>query len=109
MLFNKIIYLFFLIYFIYCAASVLYLFILSFSGRFFFRKKEGVRQQSLKRRIALLVPAYREDGIILSTANNLLSLDYPADRYSVYIIADSFQQDTLDQLRRLPLTVLEVS
>ena len=63
----------------------------------------------IKRKIAILVPAYREDGIILSTANNLLGLDYPSDRYTVYVIADSFQKETLEKLRRLPLTVLEVS
>jgi cellulose synthase/poly-beta-1,6-N-acetylglucosamine synthase-like glycosyltransferase len=63
----------------------------------------------LKRKIAVLVPAYREDGIILSTANNLLGLDYPADRYTVFIVADSFQPDTIERLGRLPLTVLEVA
>jgi cellulose synthase/poly-beta-1,6-N-acetylglucosamine synthase-like glycosyltransferase len=89
---------------------------LSFAGRFFSGK--GIDELSgdvvasgglVKRRIAVLVPAYREDGIILSTANNLLGLDYPADRYRVYIIADSFQKETVEQLGRLPLTVLEVS
>jgi cellulose synthase/poly-beta-1,6-N-acetylglucosamine synthase-like glycosyltransferase len=146
MLFSKIVYFFFLICFIYCAFSILYLFILSFAGRFFSGKgmddlsgdeltsenvgisgdelaseNEGISGDELasenvgisgvlvKRRIAVLVPAYREDGIILSTANNLLGLDYPADRYRVYIIADSFKKETVEQLRCLPLTVLEVS
>ena len=128
MLFGKIIYSFFIICFIYCAFSILYLFILSFAGRFFSRKKrpelpgrgagdfgggagdpgDGVGDP-VKRKIAVLVPAYREDGIILSTANNLLAQDYPAGRYAIYIIADSFQKETVEQLRRLPLTVLEVS
>jgi cellulose synthase/poly-beta-1,6-N-acetylglucosamine synthase-like glycosyltransferase len=110
MLFSKIIYFFFVICFIYCAFSVLYLFILAFSGRFFFRRKmDSLPVDPVKRKIAILVPAYREDGIILSTANNLLGLDYPSDRYTVYVIADSFQKETVDKLRHLPLTVLEVS
>jgi cellulose synthase/poly-beta-1,6-N-acetylglucosamine synthase-like glycosyltransferase len=110
MLFSKIIYFFFVICFIYSAFSVLYLFILAFSGRFFFRRKmDSLPADPIKRKIAILVPAYREDGIILSTANNLLGLDYPSDRYTVYVIADSFQKETLEKLRRLPLTVLEVS
>jgi cellulose synthase/poly-beta-1,6-N-acetylglucosamine synthase-like glycosyltransferase len=55
-----------------------------------------------KRRIAVLVPAYREDGIILSTARNLLQQEYPADRYRVYILADQFQPETVEALRALP-------
>jgi cellulose synthase/poly-beta-1,6-N-acetylglucosamine synthase-like glycosyltransferase len=62
-----------------------------------------------KRRIAILVPAYKEDGIILSTARNLLEQTYPADRFRVYILADSFQPETVVALRALPLDVLEVA
>ena len=73
-----------------------------------------------KRRIAVLVPAYKEDGIILSTARNLMQQTYTADRYGVYILADSFQPETVEALRALsqpnasrtnasPLEVLEVA
>jgi cellulose synthase/poly-beta-1,6-N-acetylglucosamine synthase-like glycosyltransferase len=55
------------------------------------------------------VPAYKEDGIILSTAEGLLSLDYPEELYDVYIIADSFQPATLEQLRRTRVKVVEVN
>jgi len=80
------------------------------SGRLFSRKKmDRLRPDDHKRRIAVLVPAYKEDGIILSTARNLLQQDYPADRYHVFIIADSFQPETIGVLKQLPLTVLEVS
>ncbi|MDP4218796.1 MAG: glycosyltransferase, partial [Bacteroidota bacterium] len=61
------------------------------------------------KRIAILVPAYMEDNVITFTAANLLNLDYPRELYDVYIIADSFRQDTLQALRRLPLYVFEVS
>ncbi len=62
-----------------------------------------------KKKIAVLVPAYKEDGIIFSTANSLLQLVYPKDMYDVYIIADSFQQQTLADLRQLSIHVFEVS
>ena len=61
------------------------------------------------KRIAVLVPAYKEDGIILATARNLVQLNYPSELYDVFIIADSFQEETLKQLRELPLCVIEVS
>lgn len=110
MLFNKIIYLCFLVCFVYCAGAVAYLFLLSLSGRLFSRKRmDRLAPDVLQRRIAVLVPAYKEDGIILSTARNLLQQDYPVDRYHVYIIADGFQPETIGILGQLPLTVLEVS
>jgi cellulose synthase/poly-beta-1,6-N-acetylglucosamine synthase-like glycosyltransferase len=110
MLLSKFIYIVYLVCFVYCALSVLYLFILSLSGRLFSgRKAMGHLRADPLKKIAVLVPAYREDGIILSTANNLLELDYPAELYTVFIIADSFQKETVEQLRQLPLTVFEVS
>lgn len=103
-------YLCFLICYVYCAGSVAYLLLLSLAGRLFSRKRmDRLPPDPEKRRIAVLVPAYKEDGIILSTANNLLKQDYPTDRCRVFIIADSFQAETVEALRSLPLTVLEVS
>jgi cellulose synthase/poly-beta-1,6-N-acetylglucosamine synthase-like glycosyltransferase len=45
----------------------------------------------------------------MSTARNLLDLDYPGDKYRVIIIADSFQPETMGALKALPLDVVEVS
>ena len=77
--------------FIYCALSVAYLFVFALAGRLFYRKEAGMSTNPVKR-IAILVPAHKEDGIILSTAKNLLSLDYPSHLFQVYILADSFQK-----------------
>lgn len=94
--------------FLYCALSVAYLFILSVWGRFFYRKRFSGTRPDPQTRIAVLVPAYKEDGIILSTAASLLRLDYPAHLYDIYFIADSFQAATLAELRILPVNVFEV-
>src|SRR5580658_1415973 len=100
----------YVIFFGYTTFSVLYFFLLSLSGRFFAKAVDiSTPAAAPLNRIALLVPAYKEDGIILSTADNLLSLDYPADLYTIYIIADGFQSATLEQLRGMPLKVMEVS
>ena len=104
---EKIAYLFYLLLFVFLAFSVIYLFVLSFAGRFR-RTRPSVIPGSPKNNIAVMVAAYKEDGIILSTAANLLALDYPADLYTVYILADSFQPETVQQLRRLPVEVIEV-
>jgi cellulose synthase/poly-beta-1,6-N-acetylglucosamine synthase-like glycosyltransferase len=105
----SILHILFEILFIYCALSVFYLLVLSVTGKFFYRKiYEGISENP-SRKVAILVPAYKEDNIIVSTATSLLRIDYPADLYDIYIIADSFQPATLQQLRSLPIRVVEVS
>lgn len=61
------------------------------------------------RRIRVFVPGYKEDAVIIATARDAVQHDYPADKYEVVIIADSFSEATLATLRSLPLKVLEVS
>jgi cellulose synthase/poly-beta-1,6-N-acetylglucosamine synthase-like glycosyltransferase len=101
-------YLFYFLFF-YFAITVFYLFSLSVAGRLFSRRLARATPSSGAtggQRIAILVPAYKEDGIILSTARNHLELDYPKEMYDVYILADSFRESTLQQLSELPVEVL---
>jgi cellulose synthase/poly-beta-1,6-N-acetylglucosamine synthase-like glycosyltransferase len=100
---------FFIPAFICGAATALYLFVLAFNGRFRYQNRFGIKGSLPSARIAVLVPGYKEDGIIVSTAKSLLLQDYPKDLYDVYIIADSFQPGTLRELSTLPVHVLEVS
>ncbi len=60
-------------------------------------------------RMALFVPAYKEDQVILDTVQNLLKQQYPREAWDLIVIADSMQPQTLDQLTQLPLTLIEVS
>ncbi|MCY7353188.1 MAG: glycosyltransferase family 2 protein [Cytophagaceae bacterium] len=61
------------------------------------------------RRIAVLIPAYREDAVIVDSVRANLQQNYPTDAFRLIVIADSFRPDTLDQLRRFPIDVIEVS
>jgi len=84
-----------------------YIFVFSLAGLFY-------RQPSLNvsagfRRIAVFVPGYKEDEVIVSVAREALKQDYPAEFYDVIIIADSFQPETILKLREFPLKVIEVS
>lgn len=85
---------------------VLYIFLFSFAG-LFYRQKPYPQQPEL-RKIALLIPGYREDSVIQEVASNALLQDYPKEYFDVVVIADSFRQDTLDFLKTLPIKVLEV-
>ena len=61
------------------------------------------------RRFCLLIPAYKEDGVIVDVARNALKQDYPSDLYEVVVIADSLLPKTMEELKALPITVVEVS
>ncbi|MVM34743.1 glycosyltransferase [Spirosoma sp. HMF4905] len=61
------------------------------------------------RKIGVLIPAYKEDAVIVDSVTENLKQIYPADRFDLIIIADSFHPQTLSQLATLPVKVLPVS
>lgn len=106
-MFSKILIILFLIILIYCTFSVLYLFVFAIASNFSKKIKAAATYLPLKR-IAVLVPAYKEDGIILTTAQNILNQDYPAELFDVYIIADSFKNSTIESLEKFRVNVVKV-
>ncbi|TYA78488.1 glycosyltransferase [Seonamhaeicola marinus] len=89
------------------ALATLYIFIFSIASVFYKQKKYS--ESAKKRKIAVLIPGYKEDAVIVDVAKQALEQDYPEQLYDVVIIADSFQDSTLKQLRNLPIKVIEVS
>ncbi|OOV25812.1 hypothetical protein BXU11_14170 [Flavobacterium sp. LM5] len=85
------------------------LYILLFSiASLFYRQKKYSDNGNLKK-IAVLIPGYREDEVIVEVANAALQQEYPSTHYDVVIIADSFQEETISALKTLPIIVIEVS
>ena len=86
---------------------VLYLFIFAVAGLFY--RQRAYPLPPAFSRIAVLIPAYKEDEVIGEVARDALLQDYPETNYDVIIIADSFQPATLDYLHTLRVKVIEVS
>lgn len=61
------------------------------------------------RKIAVLIPAYKEDAVILDSVRANLRQDYPTDHFDLVVIADSLRADTLVQLAALRVRVVPVS
>ncbi|MEM9869555.1 MAG: glycosyltransferase family 2 protein, partial [Bacteroidota bacterium] len=78
-----------------------------FAGLFETNEKETLFQK--QRKVAVLIPGYKEDAVIVEVAKQALRQTYPTDLYEVVIIADSFQESTLTELKNLPLKLVEVS
>ncbi len=86
--------------------ATLYIFVFAFAGLFY--KQPPYPAVTRFRKIAVMIPGYKEDEVIIEVAKDALLQDYPPEYYDVVIIADSFKNDTLVKLRALPLKVIEV-
>lgn len=95
------------ILFIYFGIASAYIFIFGMAGLFY---KDPVYPKVGKgKKIAVLIPGYKEDAVILEVAKSALEQNYPFCAFDVIVIADSFQAQTLNNLRKLPLKLIEVS
>jgi cellulose synthase/poly-beta-1,6-N-acetylglucosamine synthase-like glycosyltransferase len=96
-----------LILLILLALATLYFLVFSFASLFYKQKKYP--DNGNYKKIAVLIPGYKEDEVIIEVANSALHQYYPSPLYDVIIIADSFQKDTIVELKTLPICVIEVS
>lgn len=87
--------------------ATLYIFIFSIAS-LFYKQKSYADNGNLKS-IAVLIPGYKEDEVIVEVATSALEQKYPSHLYDVVIIADSFQEKTLNTLKTLPIKLIEVS
>lgn len=95
------------ILFIYLGLAAVYIFIFGVASIFSHKPKNA--STTTNRKFAVLIPGYKEDSVIIDVALDALNQDYPKEKYDVVVIADSFAPATLDELRKLPVKLVEVS
>ncbi len=85
----------------------LYMFFFALCSKFFSTKykTDGKRM----RRFIILIPAYKSDSCILSTALAAKNQCYPLNNLRVLVISDLMRADTIERLRSNEIEVLEVS
>src|ERR1700684_119458 len=84
--------------FIYFAANTLYLFVMALFGRLVRARKYII--QSEKHQIAVLIPSFREDQVIVDTALQTRDHDYPGSRFTITVIADKLKPETMHKLKK---------
>ena len=94
------------IVYIYLSVAAVYFFFFSFMGVFPYRRKN--HPSPAIRKMAVLIPGYKEDIVILEVAEASLKQSYPSESFDVVIVADSFKPETVLALKKLPLKVVEV-
>jgi cellulose synthase/poly-beta-1,6-N-acetylglucosamine synthase-like glycosyltransferase len=93
---------------IYTGICVVYLLVFAIAG---ILKTSSVIQLNNNsfHKIAVLIPAYKEDAVIIEVAKQALLQSYPQALYDVVIIADSLKPSTLQQLKALPIQLFSVA
>ena len=92
---------------IYFSIATLYIFIFAVAG--LFKLKKIVQHDDKKRKFVLLIPAFKEDKVIIETVKTALKSDYPNELLDIYVLADSFKKETLIELEKFPIEVIELS
>ncbi len=87
--------------------ATLYIFIFSIASLFYVQKPYS--DNGNMRKIAVLIPGYKEDEVIIEVAKQALEQEYPTNLFDVVIIADSFKDNTLQALKTLSVKLIEVS
>lgn len=101
-----VVYLLFAVLFFYLAINTCYLLALAIAGRFGRLPQYGVH--TAKKRIAVIIPSYKEDNIIVDTATKARAHNYPSGKFTVLVVADKLKPETVAALRQVPVQVLEV-
>lgn len=96
-----------IVIFAYFLVGTLYFAVFSVAGLFPYHVKKPL--SAARRTFAVFIPGYKEDMVIVNVAKHALEQNYPKDYYDVIVIADSFQPSTLEKLRELSITLIEVS
>lgn len=84
-------------------------YLLLFALAAYFAKPLSRLKVTKHRRLAVLIPAYKEDAVIDECVQACLNQDYPADLVTVTVIADHMQPSTNERLARLPITLVEAT
>ncbi len=85
----------------YLGGTAFYLFIFSVISVFPLKKVPPLDFK--KRRIAILIPSYMEDEVIFEVIEHALQQNYPKERYDIVLIADKFDPQSIEKLKKYPI------
>ncbi|MDD6210910.1 MAG: glycosyltransferase family 2 protein [Bacteroidales bacterium] len=94
--------------FLYTGVSVAYLAIFSFASLFYRKKKHIHKKEKVAYKFAVIVPAYKEDAVIIDAVRSIIKQDYPRDRFNVTVVADGMKDETLESLHKFETKILNV-
>lgn len=94
--------------FFYLFVSNFYFFVFGLAYALSSKKRTPI-DAGKKHRIAVFIPSYKEDEVIVHVAKKALEQNYDSNHFRVAVIADSLQDETLEKLYALPIETVVVS
>jgi len=91
--------------FVYFLYVVSYSIFFTLAGLFYRTPSYLISKSEKKNRIAIFIPAYREDNVIIGVAKQALNQSYGKTYYDVIVIADSLKRETIEELSNLDILV----
>ena len=92
---------------VYFYISALYLMFFAIAG--LLRKTNNIPDFDYFRKILILIPAFKEDKVILEVVEDALKQDYPSDDYHIVVIADSMSDKTNQSLQQHAIEIINVN
>jgi len=89
------------------AISVIYAFVFAFFSVLGKKKRYPLAKKHDK--FLILVPAYKEDKVILQTVESILEQEYPENKMDVVVISDRMENATNLILSEMPVILLEIN
>lgn len=86
--------------------NILYLFVFS-TASLFKSEKTNLRPKT-KKRVAILIPSYKEDTVISECVESCLNQQYDRQKYDIVVISDRMSDQTNESLSRLPIKLVKV-
>lgn len=95
-----------LILLLYFGFNVVYMLVYVLAGLFYRAPRFPERTPQVT--FCVMVPAYKGDNVIINTVTENLKQSYPKHLYDIYVIADSFKPETLEELKKHDVRIIEV-
>ncbi|HSB91664.1 MAG TPA: glycosyltransferase family 2 protein [Flavitalea sp.] len=87
--------------FILLGIPVAYFLLMAIAGKF--RRSVTVAEHEAIARIAVLIPAYKEDNVIIQTCRDICNHNYPTNNFSVFVAAHHLKAATIAELKKMTL------
>ena len=92
---------------IYLGLAALYFLLFAIASRFY--REEPCDRARIMNRVAILIPAYKEDSVIVETARSAMLHRSLSSALEVIVIADTLAPETMDRISETGARVLPVS
>lgn len=95
-----------IILFVVAVLNVVYLLMFSIASHLHLERNSSL--SFVTKRIAILIPAYKEDRVIMECVASCMNQNYPTDKYDIVVISDRMKEGTDQILSSLPVKLVNV-